>query len=131
MLNELEGFEVFVPSRTSGIERLGITISKTGVRLTKTALGLIKYPEFVNVFFDRGGKRMMIQPGDKRNQNIMKLSKQGNCPNTLSQRCFMKAMEDVVQMVLFDGGNYFVSGYKVKTTQPILIFDLNKIEKRN
>ena len=131
MNNELEGFEIFVPTHTSSTSMIGITITKTGVRLTKGALGQIKYPEYVNCFFDRNGKRMMVLPADKRNQNIMKLSKQGNCPNTLSQGCFLREVESVAERKLFgDGKRVFAQGYKAKATQPTLIFDLNVIEER-
>ena len=127
-INELDGFEVFIPSHDPNSSRIQLTISKTGCRLSKAALSHIKYPEFVNVFFDRSQKRMMITAADKRNQNIMKLSKQGNCPNTLCQKCFMEELMTIGGLSWTE--KLRIAGYKAKSSQPALIFNLLETVKQ-
>ena len=121
-VNEFAGFEIFVPTYGSNNNRIQLTFSKTGCRLSKLALSHLKYPEYVNIFFDRSAKRMMISAADKKMQNTFHLSKQGHCPNTIGQKCVID------ELVSIYGANpeqrtYF-SGEKAKYSQPAVIFDL-------
>lgn len=127
--NDLQGFEVFIPTPFATISQITMTISKTGCRLSKAALSIIKYPEFVNAFFDKAGQRLMITAADKRNQNIIKLSKQAKCPNTITMKCFLTELETICNKK-FEGNLFTVAGYRAKTTQPSLIFNLAELKQR-
>jgi len=128
MINELEGFEIFVPSYTFGGSRIEMTITKTGCRLSKASLSEIKYPEYVNAFFDRNGKRLMITAADKRMQNTLRLSKQGHCPNTLGQKNFIEMMRVVSGNAL--AGWHTIPGKKAQSKTLALIFDLKEITNK-
>lgn len=127
--NDLQGFEIFIPTPFATISQITMTISKTGCRLSKAALSHIKYPEYVIAFFDKAGQRLMITAADKRNQNILRLSKQAKCPNTITMKCFLAELETVCSMK-FEGNLYIVYGYRAKTTQPSLIFNLGDLKQR-
>ena len=132
MSQELGGFEVFVPRRftsDSGSE-ICMSISKTGCRISVLGLEVLKNPEMVVIFFDRNGKRMMINPGKKGMPNTLKLSKGGTAtPNTIMNHSFVREMSKISGIDLLNG-LFSVSGYQARSTAPTLIFDLNSIIRK-
>lgn len=120
-VNEFMGFDVFVPTTRPGSSQIQMTVTKTGARLSKAAMGYLKYPEYVNVFFNRGTKQMMITAADKRNQNILKLSKKKNYSNTLSQKCLIQELFSIIG----DEKPTLCLGKKTKYSSPAIIFDLS------
>lgn len=118
-INDMEGFEIFVPTHSDTFSEIYISITKTGVRLSRAALSHINYPKYVNVFFDYNKKRLMVMEGKKGNQNIMMLSKQANYNNTLNLRTFSKRLLDM------SGVTYGtrINGRKANTQTPAVIFE--------
>ena len=125
--NILEGFELFIPSHDPSSSVIRLTMSKTGCRLSKAALANLDFPDYVIAFFDYNKKRLMITKGEKNNRNIMKLSKQGNDRNTITLKGFIETMKKVCEIQ--DESAYFFHGFRPKTQQPTLIFDLAKVMK--
>lgn len=131
MLNsELEGFEVFIPSLYVKSSAITLTIGMSGCRLSKPAMSNLKFPEYINVFFDRKTKRLMVTPADKRTPNGVKLVFVGKTKLLcrINMTCFNSELEKVCERKLFEKGKtYQVEGRVAKSQQPSIIFDLNKI----
>ena len=132
MLNsELEGFEVFVPTAYVKSNAVLLTIGVSGIRISRTGLGLLKYPEYINAFFDRKTKRLLISAADKRMQNVIRLSKTLKLPCRIDMTCFRDELEKVCERKLFEKGKiYYVEGRVAKAQNPSLIFDLNTIDTK-
>ena len=124
-MNELEGFVLFAPERNtySGVNMIGISITKTGCRFTAEALDIMGSPNRVVIFFDSRTKRMMVKPAKDGLPNTLRLSKQGKYRNTLTQACFLTEIETVCGKK-FEGSRMFFAGHKADCVQPTLIFDL-------
>ena len=72
--NELDGFVIFRANRSGYDMSVGLIICNTGMRLTDGAFRQCGSPEYVNVFFDEAGKRMMLKKAEKNMANVYKLS---------------------------------------------------------
>ena len=129
--NELEGFEVFVPVAYVKSNAVLLFINTSGCRISKPGLAHLKFPEYVNAFFDRKTKRLMITAAEKRMANAIRLSKTLKMPCRIDMTCLRDELENICGQKLFEHGkNYFIEGKIAKAQNPSLIFDLNKIESR-
>ena len=132
MSQELGGFEVFVPRRfiSNSESEIYMSIGTKGLRISMLGLEVLKNPEMVIIFFDRNGKRMMINPGKKGMPNTLKLSKAKTAtPNTITNQSLIREMSKISEIDLTNG-LFTISGYQVRSTSPSLIFDLNSIIKK-
>jgi hypothetical protein len=130
-INELDGFEVFIPVAYVKSNAVLLFINTSGCRISKPGLGYLRFPEYVNAFFDRNTKRLMITAADKRMPNAIRLSKTLKMPCRIDMNCFRDELEKVCGQVLFERGkNYYIEGKVAKAQQPSLIFDLNNIERK-
>ena len=99
-------------------------------RLTTKALAELGMPDYVNVFIDYLGKRLMVTPAKQEDPNamiigIMPKTKNRlilNYPSLIKEICSLTDMDCVA--------GHQCEGHKAQVTQPTLIFDLKKITKR-
>ena len=120
--NDLDGFVLF--TETKGTEydlTVAMIMSESNIRLTRGAQKLMGGAEFVNIFFDEAGKRMMIRKAEKNNANIFKLSMGKNllALAVRKQVCAITGISDIPAW----------SGVRFEGYQPVpaaLIFDLSK-----
>lgn len=129
-INEMDGFEVFTPVRIYGNSKdeIALTISKTGCRLTRYALEILRDPVYVVAFFDYRSKRLALTPGKRGMVNILQLSKQGNKPNTICAKSFIDELSKQTDVKFDTLQRYKVFGHQAKVVNPTLIFDLKSIK---
>ncbi len=131
LINELEGFEVFVPVAYVKTNAVLLFINMAGCRISKPGLAHLKFPEYLNAFFDRNTKRLMLTAADKRMANAIRLSKTLKMPCRIDMNCFRDELEKICERTLFEKGkSFFVEGKIAKAQHPSLIFDLNQIESK-
>jgi len=122
-MNDLEGFVLFeIRSGLAADLSVSVILTVNYLRLTTTAFRQLGSPEFVNVFFDEHGKRMMLKKADKRNQNIVKVDQKTKSISSVSLRMMIQKISGVEA----SGGHRFrLDGYNPHCNDTV-IFDLAK-----
>ena len=119
-MSDLEGFVLFTGKKTGYDPTIALTVGSTFVRMTDGALRVCGDPEFVNVFFDECGMRMMIKKAEKNMRNVFP-SKNGLIKSN-AVRNFLLALISVEaktgMKIRFEGHN--------PHAQHTVIFDLSK-----
>ena len=125
--SDLEGFTLFCERKGSSFDlSVAMIMSASCARLTYGAMKCLGNAEYVNVFFDEPGKRMMLRKAEKDNANVFKMSA-GH--NLVSQ-----AVRKQILAITGSGAAPTWSGYRYEGYQPVpdsVIFDLKKYSVLN
>ena len=120
--NIFDGFVLFTACKGIALDHtIGAVITgDRNMRLTDGAISLLGNPEYVNVFFDEPGKRMMIRKAEKDMPNIFRIqAKSFQCLGVIQHIHFIAGTNTKPGLaVRFEGIDPKASG--------CVIIDLNK-----
>lgn len=133
-MGELDGFVVFRNEKgnKTAPHACALMVSSRMISLSMTACAVLHDPVYVNVFFDRRRKRMMVSVAEPDTPNAFILASQSGSKRDhrcrLSAKCIREEME---RLAGFDFGKrrFLIHGKSAGTENPALIFELADLRK--
>jgi hypothetical protein len=139
---EAAGFEIFRDSREgdqTGRQVIRVTCTRYTnntrvLRLSVRAAEALKYPEHVQVSFDRGGRRMMIRACSIDAAGSIRVSRHSGATDKNRALCNKEIVNTVCVIagedLLQKGQKLCFKGEPAKSVPGALIFDLSKPERK-
>ena len=124
--DELVGFVPYRPNIKIDDE-IAIVLTLTYIRLNDRAMIELGKPEWINVFLDYNGKRLMVAASEKGRENAIKVGKaKANKRNVINTAGLRKEIELMVGKAK---QTRQIIGHKVETGNPTIIFNLKTEQK--
>lgn len=124
--DELVGFVPYRPNVKIDDE-IAIVLTLAYIRLNDRAMVELGKPEWINVFLDYNGKRLMVAASEKGRENAIKVGKaKANKRNVINTAGLRKEIELMVGKAK---QTRQIIGHKVETGNPTIIFNLKTEQK--
>ena len=120
--NDLDGFVLFTETKgTSFDTSVAVIVTESNARLTQGAAKCLNGAEYINIFFDESGRRMMLRKAEKTNANIFRLNGGKNLLS-IAVRKQIRTIAGIADIASWSGIRF--EGYQ--PTPSAVIFDLSK-----